>query len=199
MVLSRSYNPYYNTRAVRSGPTTYALRQPEPEVTPQFSRHHLADRRRQALLEVNDTPPQQNEVFYPQAPEGSAVVPVETTDIYEPVEKTEVAPTPKDVAVPEISEPEIEKVPEEPVQKPKKAVNKTKQIQKPVDDDDDEDEDESYAKIPTGAYFPMFFGWSGKSGSGGPIAIGNSYSTGRGGVSASDATAYGTPVIEKRV
>ncbi|XP_075992483.1 uncharacterized protein LOC142987538 [Anticarsia gemmatalis] len=206
MALSRYYNPYYNPRAVGGGMAAFmatGFRQPEAEATPQqSSQYYLPDRRRQVTEEANFIPPQQNEVFYPQQPENPPVFPTEATELAEPTEKAvEVAPTTAKAVVPELVEPEVEEVPEEePVQKPKKAVSKRKQVKRPIDDDDEED---SYPpKMPAGAFFPMFFGWGGRSGnqpSGGPTAIANAFSTGRGGVATSHATAYGSPRQEERV
>lgn len=197
MALSRYYNPYYNPRAVGGGMAAFMFRQPEPEATPEQSgQYYLPDRRRQTSQEPNYITPQQNEVYYPQPPENPAFIPTEATELAEPTEKAEVVPTTvKAIVIPELVEPEIEEVPEEaPIQKPKKAVSKKKQVKRPIEE---EDEEEGYGpKIPTAAFFPMFFGYGGRSGSGGPggpTAIANAYSTGRGGVATSHATAYGAP------
>ncbi|KAJ8736624.1 hypothetical protein PYW08_007280 [Mythimna loreyi] len=202
-VLSRSYSPYAIRRAVRAPPTTYSLWQPEvnqrnyPLTHHQALQYQQADRRRQALLEVNDTPPQENEVNYPQAPEFLPEVPVEATEIIVPVEQAEVVPTTEKAIVPELIEPEIEEPLEEPVQKPKKAVQKKKQVKRPVEDEEDDDEEDDFPahKFLSGAVFPMFFGWGG---SGGPVAVANAYSTGKGGAAASDAIAYGSVPPVKR-
>lgn len=202
-VLSRSYNPYANRRAVRAPPTTYSLWQPEanqrsyPLSQHQAFQYHQADRRRQALLEVNDTPPQENEVYYAQAPETLPEVPAEATELIVPVEKAEVVPTTVKAIVPELIEPKIDEPQEEPVQKPKKAVQKKKQVKRPVEDEEDNDEEDEFPahKFLSGAVFPMFFGWGG---SGGPMAVANAYSTGKGGAAASDAIAYGSVPPVKR-
>lgn len=206
MALSRYYNPYYDQRGVGGGMAAFMFRQPEAQATPQQSgQYYLPDRRRQTQQEANFIPaqqPQQNEVYYPQQPENPAFVPTEAIELAEPSEKAEVVPTTeKAVAVPELIEPEVEEVPEEePVQKPKKAVNKRKQVKRPIDDGD---EDEYAPKMPAAAFFPMFFGYGGGSrgagGPGGPTAIANAYSTGKGGVATSHATAYGAPRLEERV
>ncbi|XP_047019818.1 uncharacterized protein LOC124630123 [Helicoverpa zea] len=198
MAMSRYYNPYYNPSAVGGGMAAFMVRQPEAQATPsQSSQYYVPDRRRQTQQEVNYAPPQQNEVFYPQQPDNQAFVPTEATELADPTDKAEPAPTTvKSVAVPELVEPEIEQVPEEePVQKPKK-VNKKKQVKRPIDD---EDEEEYAPRMPAAAFFPMFFGYGGRGGGpGGPTAVANAYSTGRGGVATSHATAYGTPRQDER-
>ncbi|KAM3958974.1 uncharacterized protein ACR2FA_006945 [Aphomia sociella] len=191
MVLSRYYNPYYNPRTVGGGMAAFMFRQPDGKIPEApSSQYYYPDRRRQTQPEINYAPPQQNEVYFPQAPEKPFVT--EATDIADPTEKTEILPTTaRATAVPEFTEPEIEEV-EEPVQKPKKRVSKKKQVKKPIDD---EEEDDYQPKMPA-ALFPMFFGWGGRSGGGAPggaTAIANAYSTGRGGVATSHATAYGVP------
>ncbi|XP_013188668.2 uncharacterized protein LOC106133480 [Amyelois transitella] len=187
MVLSRYYNPYYNPRAVGGGMAAFMFRQPE-ENQPPSSQYYYPDRRRQVQPEINYPPPQQNEVFFPQVPEKPIVT--EATEIADPTEKTELFSTTLRSTSPEIFEPEIDD--EEVVPKPKKRVSKKKQVKRPVDD---EDEEENQPKMPAGAYFPMFFGWGGRSAGspGGATAIANAYSTGRGGVATSHATAYGVP------
>lgn len=203
-MLSRFYSPYDNRRAVRAPPTTYSLWQPEvnqrnyPLTHQQAIQYHQADRRRQALLEVNDAPPQENAVYNPQAPEY--VVPnvsVEATELITPFDQAEVGPSTVKAVVPELVEPEIEEPQEQPVQQPKKIDNKKKQVKRPVEDEEDDDDEDDFPahRFLSGAVFPMFFGW-GRSG--GPMAVANAYSTGKGGAAASDATAYGTlPPIRK--
>nr|XP_021192115.2 uncharacterized protein LOC110377515 [Helicoverpa armigera] len=189
-VLSRSYGPYANRRIVRGGPTTYSVYQPESRLTSQQAiEYHQAVKRRQALLEVNDTPPQENAPFYPQAPDSPAVVPAEATELILP--NDQVIPTTEKAIVPELIEPEIEEPKEEPVQQTKKVAEEKKQ-KKWFDEEDDDDEEDypSQAKfLRGGSFFPMIFGWG--SGSG-PIAVANAYSTGKGGAAASHATAYAT-------
>ncbi|XP_028166731.1 uncharacterized protein LOC114357350 [Ostrinia furnacalis] len=191
MVMSRYFNPYYNPRAVGGGMAAFMFKQPEEPAQQAPSQYYLPDRRRQTQDEYY---PQQNEVFFPQAPEKPIVT--EATDLVEPTEKTEFVPTTARTVttVPELVEPEVEEV-EEPVQKPKKRVSKRKQVKRPIEDE--EEEDDYQPKMPTGAFFPMFFGWGGRSanggGPGGATAIANAYSTGRGGVATSHATAYGAP------
>ncbi|XP_035453935.2 uncharacterized protein LOC118278713 [Spodoptera frugiperda] len=200
MALSRYYNPYYNQRAVGGGMAAFMYRQ--PEAPQQSGQYYLPDRRRQTQQEANFVPPQQNEVAYPQQPDNQAFIPSEATELAEPTENVELAPvTEKAVAVPEFAEPEIKEVAEEaPVQKAKK-VSKKKQVKRPVDD---EDEEEYAPRMPAGAFFPMFFGYGGRGaggagGPGGPMAVANAYSTGKGGVATSHATAYGAPRPEERV
>uniref|UniRef100_A0A2A4JHU5 Uncharacterized protein n=1 Tax=Heliothis virescens TaxID=7102 RepID=A0A2A4JHU5_HELVI len=189
-VLSRSYGPYANRRIVRGGPTTYSVYQPETRLTSQQAfEYHQAVKRRQALLEVNDTPPQENEPLYPQV-QDPAVVPVEATELILPNDPAQVIPTTEKAIVPELVEPEIEEN-EEPVQQSKKVAEEKKQTKWLFDEEDDDDEEDypSQAKfLRGGSFFPMIFGWSG-AGSG-PIAIANAYSTGKGGAAASHATAY---------
>ncbi|KAG6460372.1 hypothetical protein O3G_MSEX011940 [Manduca sexta] len=177
MVMSRYYNPYYQ-RAAGGGMAAFMYKQPEPQAAPS-SQYYLPDRRRQTLDDTNYVPPQQNELFTTVVP----VVPVK-----------EVAPV-----VPELSEPEP--LEEEPAPKAKKVVNKKKQVKRPVEDEEDEDESYPPHRMPSGAFFPMFFGWGGRSGGGpgGPTAIANAYSTGRGGVATSHATAYGGPRPEEKL
>lgn len=200
MAMSRYYNPYYDPRAAGGGMAAFMIRQPA-EVPQQSGQYYLPDRRRQTQQEPNFITPQQNEVYYPQQPENP-IVPTEATELADPTEKAEVIPTTvKAIAVPELVEPEVEQIPEdEPVPKPKKAVNKKKQVKRPVDDEDDEEG--NAPRMPAAAFFPMFFGWgggrSGAGGSAGPTAIANAYSTGRGGVATSHATAYGAPRPEER-
>ncbi|CAB3239653.1 unnamed protein product [Arctia plantaginis] len=205
MALSRYYNPYYNPGNGGASMAAFLYRQPEQATLQESSQYYLPDRRRQIPQEANfNVPPQQNEIFYAQQPENPAFIPTEATELVEPTEKAvQVAPTTsKSVIVPELVEHEIEEVPEEePVPKPKKAVTKRKQVKRPIDDDD---EDDAYSpKMPAAAYFPMFFGWGGRSGGqpngGGPTAIANAFSTGRGGVATSHATAYGMPRPQERV
>ncbi|XP_053612150.1 uncharacterized protein LOC128676180 [Plodia interpunctella] len=189
MVLSRYYNPYYNPRVAGGGMAAFMFRQPEQNQPPS-SQYYYPDRRRQVQQPDFYPPPQQNEVFFPQSPEKPIT---EATEIADPTEKTELfSTTPRVTIVPEILEPEVED--EEPVQKPKNRVSKKKQAKRPVDDEDDE---EYQPRMPASAYFPMFFGWGGRSanggGPGGATAIANAYSTGRGGVATSHATAYGVP------
>ncbi|KAH9633508.1 hypothetical protein HF086_013185 [Spodoptera exigua] len=188
-VLSRSHNPYATRRAIRAGPTTYSLWKPEAELTPLTSYQSIQyhqEKRRQALLEVNDTPPQENEVFYPL--EGPVQIPDEATELIKPIE---VVPEATTVKVPE--QPEAEEK-EKPAADPKPALEKKIPAKKPavVDEEDDDEDDEdlsSQPKFPGNAFFPMFFGWGGGSG---PVAIANSFSKGRGGAAASEATAYGS-------
>ncbi|CAG4983944.1 unnamed protein product [Colias eurytheme] len=216
MVLSRYYNPYYNPRAVGGSMAAFMFK-PEEQYTPQTSQYYVPDRRRQTVQE-NYTP-QQNEVYY-QTPEQSSVpeqsyvpeqqfvpaeqpaeqpaVVTEATEIADPTEKIESPTTVKAVAVPEITEPEVEEVPE-PAPVPRKRVTKKKQVKRPVDEEEDEGDD--YPRIPSGAYFPMFFGYGGRAAQGAPqgaTAIANAFSTGRGGVATSHATAYGPPRPENK-
>lgn len=209
MVMSRYYNPYYNPRTVGGGMAAFMVRQPEEQTQYQSGQYYVPDRRRQTLADTNfNIPPQQNEVFYPQNPENAALQPenqpilpdiaspTEAVDLPEPTEKTEVISTTlKAVSVPELAEPEVEEA-EEPVPKAKKVSSKRKQVKRPIDD---EDEEEAYPpRMPAGAFFPMFFGYGRTSGGpGGPTAIANAYSTGRGGVATSHATAYGAPRPEE--
>ncbi|XP_072947046.1 uncharacterized protein [Epargyreus clarus] len=209
MVMSRYYNPYYsNPRSVGAGMAAFMFR-PEDQYQPS-SQYYSPDRRRQTTQE-NYIPPQQNEVYYPQIPdqlpeqqperaeqpELSPATGTLPTELADPTEKTEIA-TVKATAVPEIVEPEVEEV-QEP-QPPKKRVTKKKQVKRP-EEEEEAVEEEHAPKIPTGAYFPMFFGWGGRSGGapGGATAIANAFSTGRGGVATSHATAYGPPRPEAKL
>lgn len=178
---------------------------PEDRYQPQTSQYYSPDRRRQTQP-VNF--PQQNEVFYPQNPEQSERFPeqpvlpensaipeiptiTEATEIVEPTERTELGTTTLKTVIPELTEPESEEIPK-PISK--KRVSKKKQAKRPVEEDDDENDE--YPRMPTGAFFPMFFGWGGRSSNGAPggaTAIANAFSTGRGGVATSHATAYGPP------
>lgn len=189
MVLSRYYNPYYQ-QAMGAGMAAFMLRQPGDQ--PQPTQYYLPDRRRQTAPEPNLLPPQspqENDVFYPPLSEKPTTPASQSFDISFPTERTEV-PFTTVKAVPELTEPEIEEIDE----KPRKRVSKKKQVKKPVHEDDEEDE---YPRLPTGAFFPMFFGYgrSGTPGGGppGPMAIANAYSAARGGVASSHATAYGEP------
>ncbi|KAL4713905.1 hypothetical protein ACJJTC_015559 [Scirpophaga incertulas] len=201
MVLSRYFDPYYNRRSVGSGMAAFMFKQPDEQYQlPQApsSQYYYSDRRRQTPQEENFYP-QQNEVYFPQAPVKPSAT--EPADVAEPTEKTDLMPTtPRATVIPELAEPEVEEV-DAVVQKPKKRVSKKKQVKKPVDDD--EENDDAYPpKIPTGAFFPMFFGWGGRSSNGmpgGATAVANAYSTGRGGVATSHATAYGAPRPELKM
>ncbi|GBP29079.1 hypothetical protein EVAR_10895_1 [Eumeta japonica] len=192
MVMSRYYQPYY-PRSAGGGMAAFMFGQPQEASKPTREDYYLPDRRRQTP-EVQYLPPQQNEV-YPQIPEKIPLVPTEQTEIAEPTERVDLIPT---TAKTELAEPDVEEV-EEATPQPKKRVSKKKQVKKPIDDDDEE---EDYApKMPAGAFFPMFFGWGSRSGGGGPggaMAVANAYSTGRGGVASSHATAYGAPRPEER-
>ncbi|XP_023935992.2 uncharacterized protein LOC112044394 [Bicyclus anynana] len=209
VAMSRYYNPYYSPRAYGGGMAAFMFK-PEDQYQPQpqTSQYYLPDRRRQTQPESNY--PQQNEVYYPQVPEQTERLPeqpviqenpaipavTEATELVEPTEKTEVETTLKTI-VPELSEPESEEIP-----KPasKKRVTKKKQVKKPVEEEEDESDDYP-PKMPSGAFFPMFFGWGGRSSNGAPggaTAIANAYSTGRGGVATSHATAYGPPRPESK-
>ncbi|XP_063616191.1 uncharacterized protein LOC134789547 [Cydia splendana] len=185
MAMSKYYNPYY-TQQAGGGLAAFMFRQPEKQQTSQY---YLPDRQRQTQPELTYLPPQQNEVFYPQQPEKPAT---EQTEIADPTERTEFSTTAK--TIPEIAEPEVEEVEE---QKPRKRVQKRKQVKRPVEDDDDDDDKYDMPRMPAAAFFPMFFGYGGRSGSGGmpggATAVANAYSTGRGGVASSHATAYGAP------
>ncbi|CAK1544421.1 unnamed protein product [Leptosia nina] len=209
MVLSRYYNPYYNPRAVGGGMAAFMFK-PE-QYQPQTSQYYLPDRRRQTPQDINFAPPQQNEVYY-QTPEVSGrptyvpqspFVPeeptvTESTEIVDPTEKVETPTTQKTISVPEITEPEVEEIPEPT---PKRRVTKKKQVKRPVNEDEEEGDDYP-PRIPTGAYFPMFFGYGGRSSQGTPqgaTAIANAFSTGRGGVATSHATAYGPPRPEAKL
>lgn len=193
VALSRYYNPYYTERA-GAGMAAFMFKQPDD----QPSQYYLPtpDRRRQTQPELTYLPPQQNEVFYPQPQQPQS--PTEPTELAEPTERIDLATTIK--SVPEITEPEIEEV-EEPVQRPKKRLQKKKQVKRPVEDE--EDDDDFAPRMPAAAFFPMFFGYGGRSGSGGmpggATAVANAYSTGRGGVASSHATAYGAPRPESKV
>ncbi|CAG4986435.1 unnamed protein product [Parnassius apollo] len=198
MVLSRFYNPYYNPRAAGDGMAAFMFK-PEERTQQQASQYYLPDRRRQTTPKAY-IPSQQNEVYYPLAPEKPfATEPTEVADPI-PTVKVEIPTTLKTTVVPELTEPEREEV-EEPIETkeiapaPKKRVNKKKQVKRPVAEDEEFDD---YApRTQNGAYFPMFFGWGGGRSSGGApngaTAIANAYSTGRGGVASSHATAYGPP------
>ncbi|CAH2267589.1 jg11878 [Pararge aegeria aegeria] len=212
VALSRYYNPYYNPRAYGGGMAAFMFK-PEERYQPQTSQYYLPDRRRQTQPESNY--PQQNEVYYPQLPEQSERLPeqpviqenpiaipelptiTEATEIVEPNEKSELGTTTLKSVVPELTEPESEEIPKPA---PKKRVTKKKQVKRPVEEEEDEGED--YPKMPTGAYFPMFFGLGGRSSNGGApggaTAIANAFSTGRGGVATSHATAYGLPRSESK-
>ncbi|XP_014366024.2 uncharacterized protein LOC106716891 [Papilio machaon] len=208
MVLSRFYNPYYSQRTATGGGMAAFMFKPEEQgqqPAQQTSQYYLPDRRRQTTPEAY-APPQQNEVYYPQPPEKPyATEPTELADPL-PTEKVEVPTTVKAIPIPELTEPEIEEV-EEPKETkelapaPKKRVTKKKQVKRPVEDE--EEEDEYPARMPNGAYFPMFFGWGGGRSSGGApngaTAIANAFSTGRGGVATSHATAYGPPRPEPKL
>ncbi|XP_041975707.1 uncharacterized protein LOC121730633 [Aricia agestis] len=207
MVLSRYYNPYYNPRAVGGGMAAFMFK-PEEQYQPQSSQYYVPDRRRQTPQE--EYIPQQNEVYYPQVSEQVPEKPVVfeqpaapehpvtlATDIAEPTEKIEVQTTTLKTAVtPEITEPEIEEV-EKPASTPRRRVTKKKQV-KNTEEEDQEEGEEYPPRMPAGAYFPMFFGWGGRSGNTpqGATAIANAFSTGRGGVATSHATAYGPPQPE---
>lgn len=224
MALSRYYNPYYPS-SVGAGMAAFMFK-PENQYRPQPSQYYLPDRRRQAQPELNYQP-QQNEVFYPQVIEQSEPLPeqpivpeqpvaaeqpvalpelpvvTEPANIPEPTEKTElITSTLKSVVVPELAEPEPESE-EVPKPEPKKRVTKRKQVKRPVDDDEEEIDDFAPPRMPAGAFFPMFFGWGGRSGngapSGGATAIANALSTGRGGVATSHATAYGPPKQDSKL
>lgn len=218
MVLSRYYNPYYNKRAVGGGMAAFMFR-PEEQYQPQTSQYYLPDRRRQTQPELNYSP-QQNEVYYPQVPEQSEQIPipeqpvaipeqavpqpevpvVTEASIADPTEKSELLTTTlKAVIEPELAEPESEEIPK-PVSAPRKRVTKKKQVKRPVDDEEEEG-GEDYPRMPSGAYFPMFFGWGGRSAGApsGATAIANAFSTGRGGVATSHATAYGPPKPDSKL
>lgn len=224
MALSRYYSPYYNPRGIGAGMAAFMFK-PEEQYQPQTSQYYLPDRRRQTQPELNYQP-QQNEIFYPQGLEQSEPLPdqpalseqpilpeqpvalpelpvvTEPADIAEPTEKTElITSTIKSVAIPELTEtePESEDVPKPA---PKRRVTKKKQVKRPIHEDEEEDDDFSPPRMPTGAFFPMFFGWGGRSAgapSGGATAIANAFSTGRGGVATSHATAYGPPKPDSKL
>lgn len=193
MVMSRYYNPYYNPRGMGTGMATFMFRQPEESAQQQVqpSQYYLPDRRRQTPTETYFPPPQENEVIYPPTPEKP--IATEQTEIADATERTEIRTTTfktNTPPVPELVEPEIEEIEQD--QKSGKRVSKKKEVKRPVEDEDDDET----PKTPTGAFFPMFFGWgrnSGGSSPGGATAIANAYSTGRGGVATSHATAYGMP------
>ncbi|XP_034831787.1 uncharacterized protein [Maniola hyperantus] len=207
--LSRYYNPYYNPRAYGGGMAAFMFK-PEERYQPQTSQYYVPDRRRQTQPELNY--PQQNEVYYPQGPEQTEQLPekpvipenpialpeipkvTESTELAEPTEKFEFGTTTlKSIITPELTEPDSEEIPRTVS---KKRVSKRKQVKRPVEEDDDEERDDYPPKVPTGTYFPMFFGWGSRSSSGTPggaTAIANAFSTGRGGVATSHATAYGPP------
>lgn len=204
MVLSRFYNPYYNNPRTPAGAGMAAFMFRPEEQNQQAGQYYVPDRRRQTTPEVYV--PQQNEVYYPQAPEKPFAT--EATEIADPAptEKVEIPTTAKATALPELAEPEIEEV-EEPKETkeiapaPKKRVTKKKQVKRPADDEDEEEE--NTPRMPNGAYFPMFFGWGGGRSAGsspnGATAIANAFSTGRGGVATSHATAYGPPRPEYKL
>lgn len=188
MVLSRYYNPYYNPRGMGTGMAAFMFRQPEETVQQQIqpSQYYLPDRRRQTPSEAFFPSPQENEVYYPPAPE-KPIATTEQTEIADATERTEIRTTTIKAIT---SVPEIEEVEQE--QKSRKRVSKKKEVKRPIEDEDDDE----MPKMPSGAFFPMFFGWgrnSGSSSPGGATAIANAYSTGRGGVATSHATAYGMP------
>lgn len=193
LVLSRYFNPYYGPRTGGAGMAAFMFKPPEDQ--PQLqqvpsSQYYSPDRRRQTQEE--NFFPQQNEVYYPQPPE-KPFAPTEVSELADPTEKVDLIPTTaRTPSIPELVEPEVEEV-EEPVQKPKKRVTKRKQVKKPVEDE--EEDDEYQPKMPAGAFFPMYFGYGGRGSGGmpGATAIANAYSTGRGGVATSHATAYGAP------
>ncbi|KAI5634005.1 hypothetical protein NE865_13255 [Phthorimaea operculella] len=203
MVLNRYYNPYY-TPQVGGGMAAFMFKQPEDA---QPSQYYLADRRRQTPQDQNYPqqqqpnypqdniyPPQQeNEVYYPVIPNKPTQPPTEATDIADPTGKTEIISTTVKTIVPELVEPEVEEVEEKP-----RKVSKKKQVKRPVQDEE-EDDDAQVPKMPGGTFFPMFFGYGRNGGApGGATAIANAYSTGRGGVATSHATAYGVPQPDLR-
>ncbi|KAG7310827.1 hypothetical protein JYU34_003653 [Plutella xylostella] len=206
MVLNRYYQPYYRAAAGGGGVAAFMYQQPSQpsqgyhQPAPSQGYHHPAPSqgyyqpdRRQVDAQA---PPQQNEVYYPQQPDETYTPKAteQTTKLIEAdptTEKIELFSTTLKTIEPEITEPEVEEV-EEP--KPRRRVSKKKQVKRPVEDE----EDDELARMPGGTFFPMFFGW-GRSGQGqapGVMAIANAYSTGRGGVSSSHATAYGPPRTE---
>ncbi|KAJ2940666.1 hypothetical protein O0L34_g14775 [Tuta absoluta] len=204
MVLNRYYNPYF-TPQVGGGMAAFMFKQPEEA---QPSQYYLADRRRQTpqdesypqppqqpnypqTPQENIYPQQENEVYYPVIPNKPTQPPTAATDIAEPTEKTEIISSTVQTVVPELVEPEVEEV----EQKPRK-VSKKKLAKRPVQDEEVDDE---RPEMPGGSFFPMFFGWGRNGGApGGATAIANAYSTGRGGVATSHATAYGMPQPELR-
>ncbi|XP_004932415.1 uncharacterized protein LOC114244025 [Bombyx mandarina] len=206
LVMSRYYNPYYNPRAVGGGMAAFMYRQPEAAQAPSTGQVYIPDRRRQTLADTSYVPQQENEVYYPQQPENPIFSPTQATELADPTEKIElysttlvpVAKATEAPAAPELPEPEVLEV-EEP--KAKKAVaNKKKQAKRPLEEDEEED-DFAPPRVPTSAFFPMFFGWGGRAagGPGGPTAVANAYSTGRGGVATSHATAYGGPRPDEKL
>lgn len=192
MVVSRYYNPYYNPHGM--GMAAFMVRQPEVTGKQQIqpSQYYLPDRRRQTPPEGFFPSPQENEVFYPPTP-GKPIASTEQTEIADATDRTEIRTTTVKAitpSVPELVEPEVEEVDQE--QKSTKRVPKNKKVKRPIEDDDDDET----PKMPTGAFFPMFFGYGRNGGSsslGGATAVANAYSTGRGGVATSHATAYGMP------
>lgn len=203
MVLSRFYSPHNDALAPTGVGMAAFMFNPE-ELNHQASQYYLADRRHQTTPEV--TIPQQNEVDSPQTPENPFAI--ESTEIADPLptEKTDDTTTDKTTALPELAEPKIEEEQEhketkeiEPV--PKKRVTKKKQERKPAEDEDEDEEEEYSPKMPSGAFFPMFFGWGRgrSSGTPGAVAIANAFSTGRGAVASSHATAYGLPPPESKL
>lgn len=191
--MSRYYNPYYNPRGMGTGMAAFMFRQPEETAQQQVqpSQYYLPDRRRQTPTETFFQPPQENEVYYP--PTSEKPIATEQAEIADATDRTEIRTTTvKAIAppVPELVEPEVEEVEQE---QKSKRVSKKKEVKRPVEEDEDDDE---APKMPTGAFFPMFFGFGRKAGGsspGGATAIANAYSTGRGGVATSHATAYGMP------
>lgn len=169
----------------------FMFQQPQHSQQPPSQGYYLPDKRRQTLPAPDSYQPQQNEVFSPQIPEEPTKRPDFTTTERSDAYTTTVRAT----AVPELQEPEVEEVEE---RKPRKRVSKKKQVKRPIDE---EEEDEYVPQMPAGTFFPMFFGWGGRSAQGGGapgvMAIANAYSPGRGGVSSSHAMAYGGPRPEE--
>lgn len=101
-----------------------------------------------------------------------------------------------------LDEPTAEVNNEELVPAPLPPKRKTNRKIKAEEEDDVGEEDSAIVPNKPGSYFPIVFrGYGGRSGAGGSgggvTAIANSYSTGKGGVATSHATAYGGPAPSK--
>lgn len=187
MVMNRYYQPYY-PRALGGGMAAFMFQQPQKQ-PPTNEGYSLHDKRRQTSQTPDSFLPQENEVLPPLTPEEPAVSTTKQPELIETTERSDATTPLGTTTLPELLEPETEEVEEQP----RKRVAKKKQARRPVDDYED---DESAPRMPAGSFFPMYFGWGSRSSHSGPpgggvVAIANAYSTGRGGVSSSHATAYG--------